>query len=160
MPKLFKLCASSISRKNNKKAKSDDFRKCDLLSPVQDQGSGPFCWAFGPLASVEAGYKLITGKVIKFSEQEVVDQHWLVANILQKFMIQRIGWFPTQTFDYLATKRKISLASDYPYTGILGSPKSVDDAKRVDPLVHGYLQVCTSFQSLQFYYNYLNLNVC
>lgn len=44
-----------------------------IVNPVKDQGGCGSCWAFSAVAGVEAIYAQKTGKVVSFSEQQVVD---------------------------------------------------------------------------------------
>jgi KDEL-tailed cysteine endopeptidase len=63
-----KISSSTLLNKNiewNKKA--------SLLRIIDDQGRCGSCWAFSAVQSIEAAYKLQTGKYEKFSKQQLVD---------------------------------------------------------------------------------------
>ncbi|TMW59938.1 hypothetical protein Poli38472_005007 [Pythium oligandrum] len=50
-----------------------DWREHDVVTPVKNQGQCGSCWAFSAVAALEASYALTTGKLVSFSEQELVD---------------------------------------------------------------------------------------
>ncbi|KAK1425102.1 hypothetical protein QVD17_20446 [Tagetes erecta] len=89
MLKVLKLCGRSFSRNMNQKLiaprsirRKHDKHKRVALSPVQDQGRAPFCWAFGPLASIWKTIRVFTDMVH-------VDGKW--EEIVQ-FLISRGEW--------------------------------------------------------------------
>ncbi|XP_074274072.1 oryzain alpha chain-like [Silene latifolia] len=53
--------------------KSIDWRLQGAVTPVKQQASCGSCWAFSAIAAVEGLYKITTGKLVSFSEQELVD---------------------------------------------------------------------------------------
>ncbi|KAF5793841.1 putative zingipain [Helianthus annuus] len=159
MSKWLKLCGICNKRKSNAKLiklgsrisipREQDFRQHGALPEVQDQGHMPTCWAFGPLAAIEAAYQLITGKLLKFSEQEIVNHYWSAASKREKRLMRNIGYYSELTFEYLISKGKISLAADYRYKTAFGKCKRLDARKLVDPLVRGYIQVPNDEVALQ-----------
>lgn len=50
-----------------------DWRQHDVVTPVKNQGQCGSCWAFSAVAALECAYALNTGKLVSFSEQELVD---------------------------------------------------------------------------------------
>lgn len=50
-----------------------DLRTFGLISPPKDQDTASTCWAFSATAAYEAAYKLLKGKDINASEQEVIN---------------------------------------------------------------------------------------
>jgi len=52
---------------------SFDWREHNCVTPVKNQGMCGSCWAFSAVASMECVYAQNTGKLVSFSEQELVD---------------------------------------------------------------------------------------
>jgi len=89
-----------------------DWRAKGAVNPVQNQGQCGSCWAFSTVASVEAANFLRTGKLDKYSEQELVDcddngdqgcNGGLMDNAFQ--WIQKNGGIDTEAdFKYIARR--------------------------------------------------------
>ncbi|TNV79062.1 hypothetical protein FGO68_gene11626 [Halteria grandinella] len=52
---------------------SVDWRTQGAVNPVQDQGQCGSCWAFSAIGAIEGAYFVSTKKLLKFSEQQLVD---------------------------------------------------------------------------------------
>ncbi|KAF4727119.1 hypothetical protein FOZ63_029565, partial [Perkinsus olseni] len=50
-----------------------DWRPKGVLNPIKDQGKCGSCWAFSAHGALEAQYAIATGKLLSFSEQQLVD---------------------------------------------------------------------------------------
>jgi len=67
------------------------------------------CWAFSAVGSLEGAYKIATGNLMEFSEQELLDctTNNYGCN----------GGFMTNAFDFIIENGGISIESDYEYQG-------------------------------------------
>ena len=52
---------------------SVDWKKKGAVAPVKDQGNCGSCWAFSTVAGTEGAHYLKHGKLVTFSEQQLVD---------------------------------------------------------------------------------------
>ncbi|KAF4725977.1 hypothetical protein FOZ63_008683, partial [Perkinsus olseni] len=52
---------------------SVDWRDKNVLNPIKNQGNCGSCWAFSATGALEAQYAIATGKLLSFSEQQLVD---------------------------------------------------------------------------------------
>ncbi|KAF4669530.1 hypothetical protein FOL46_001353 [Perkinsus olseni] len=52
---------------------SVDWRDKNVLNPIKNQGDCGSCWAFSATGALEAQYAIATGKLLSFSEQQLVD---------------------------------------------------------------------------------------
>jgi len=86
-----------------------DWRTKNAVNPIQDQGQCGSCYSFSGMASMEGAIAIKTGKLVKLSEQQVVDCSRPYGNEGCS------GGFEKNVFTY--ARNGIALNSYYPYTG-------------------------------------------
>nr|AHA62774.1 papain-like cysteine protease [Solanum demissum] len=86
-----------------------DWRESGAVTQVKNQGRCGCCWAFSAVGSLEGAYKIATGNLVRFSEQELLDctTNNYGCN----------GGFMTNAFDFIIENGGISIESDYEYQG-------------------------------------------
>ncbi|XP_042912056.2 cathepsin S-like [Parasteatoda tepidariorum] len=89
--------------------KKHDWRKKNIITSVKNQGHCGSCWAFATVAALEAHLALKTGKMIKLSEQDVMDCSRKYGNHGCH------GGFTDHAYHYVKTNKGINRAKDYPY---------------------------------------------
>jgi C1A family cysteine protease len=117
-----------------KVANAIDWRTNGAVNTVQNQGSCGSCWAFSAVAAYEGAYFLKTGKLLKFSEQQLVDCSKAQKNEGCN------GGLMDQAFDYLKTT-PFCTESSYPYTAADGTCKDTSECAVPDATVSSYTDV-------------------
>jgi C1A family cysteine protease len=110
---------------------SIDWREQSAVNEVQDQSKDApcgSCYAFATIAALESHYFIKTGKLLKLSEQEIVD--------CAEGTDGCIGGSPAMVYNYII-KNGIALAEDYPYTSKQGKCRK-DEVARSEVTVYGY----------------------
>jgi len=95
-------------------ADSVDWVAKGAVTPVKNQGQCGSCWAFSTTGSTEGAYQIATGKLLSFSEQELVDCAGSYGNQGCN------GGLMDDGFKYLEAKGD-ALETKYPYTGKTGT---------------------------------------
>uniref|UniRef100_A0A0D9WAY8 Uncharacterized protein n=1 Tax=Leersia perrieri TaxID=77586 RepID=A0A0D9WAY8_9ORYZ len=89
---------------------SVDWREMGAVAPVKNQGQCGSCWAFSAVAAVEGINKIVTGKLVTLSEQELVECSKNGQNSGCN------GGMMDDAFDFIARNGGIDTDADYPYT--------------------------------------------
>jgi len=128
----FKRTMTGLNAKQNKAqdnveilpaATSDsvDWVSKGAVTPVKNQGQCGSCWAFSTTGSVEGANFIASGKLLSFSEQELVD-------CAQSYGNQGCnGGLMDDGFKYIEAKGDV-LEATYPYTGKTGTCSSSKSA--------------------------------
>merc|ERR1711990_809113 len=103
-------------------ADSVDWVAKGAVTPVKNQGQCGSCWAFSTTGSTEGAYQIATGKLLSFSEQELVDCAGSYGNQGCN------GGLMDNGFKYLEAKGD-ALESTYSYTGKSGTCSSSKQAQ-------------------------------
>lgn len=120
----------AAKRSGIKTPEAIDWREKGAVTPIQDQGSCGSCWAFGAIGSAEGVWAVAGNKLIKFSEQNLVDCvtdcHGCGGGLRDK------------AYDYVIKNQdgKFNAADDYPYTATQESCRF--DATKAIGFISGY----------------------
>lgn len=101
-----------------------DWTKKGVVTPVKDQGQCGSCWAFSTTGGMEGAYALSTGKLLSFSEQQLVDCSKSAGNN------GCAGGLMPQTYKWLLSNPPCS-ETDYAYTGKDGTCKKCTPAAKL-----------------------------
>uniref|UniRef100_A0A0G4HUR2 Uncharacterized protein n=1 Tax=Chromera velia CCMP2878 TaxID=1169474 RepID=A0A0G4HUR2_9ALVE len=109
---------------------SVDWRKKKCVNPVVDQSPGGAecgsCWAFSAVGALEGVHCASTGKLLKLSEQHLVDCSWEYGNTGCG------GGLMDNAFAYV-TRNGLCSETDYPYEAINGQCR----ARMCQPVITG-----------------------
>jgi len=99
------------SYKRSVKRDAIDWSTKGVVTPIKDQGQCGSCWAFSSTGGLEGTYAQSTGKLLSFSEQQLVDCSSDYGNMGCN------GGLMSWAFDYVLA-HGITLEEDYPYTAM------------------------------------------
>jgi cathepsin L len=88
-----------------------DWRTRGVVNPVQNQGECGSCYSFSGVCSMEGVVALKTGRLLKLSEQQVVDCSKSYGN----YGCQ--GGLEQNVFRYIIAARGLTTSAAYPYSG-------------------------------------------
>ncbi|XP_074327051.1 senescence-specific cysteine protease SAG12-like [Apium graveolens] len=89
-----------------------DWRQKGAVTPVKNQGGCSCCYAFSAVAAIEGITQIRQGKLISFSEQQIVD--------CDKQDRGCNGGYMEYAYGYIQQNNGITTESYYPYTGTQG----------------------------------------
>jgi len=105
---------------------SFDWETKGAVTPVKNQGSCGSCWAFSAVAALESAYFLKTGKLVQFSEQE------LVSCDMELYGCQ--GGLMDPAFDWTRLNGGLCSEEAYPYTSGTTSARGICSASTCAPV--------------------------
>jgi len=86
-----------------------DWRSKGSVSPVKDQGQCGACWAFSATGSLESAFHASTGRLVGFSEQQLVDCAGSQGNLGCE------GGLMDSAFDFIIKNGGLCTEDAYPY---------------------------------------------
>jgi len=95
---------------------SIDWRKHNVLSPIQNQGNCGSCWSFSGIATLESTIAIKTGKLVKLSEQQGID--CAKGSKYQNLGCQ--GGMYYNLWNYARDHNGLCTEESYPYKGVDG----------------------------------------
>mmetsp|Transcript_21038 Transcript_21038/g.38940 ORF Transcript_21038/g.38940 Transcript_21038/m.38940 type:complete len:361 (-) Transcript_21038:132-1214(-) len=112
---------------------SVDWRVKGVVNPIKNQGQCGSCWAFGAVAAIESALALKTGKLVRLSEQQLVDCTTSYGNDGCK------GGYTANAYKYIIDKGGLETTYDYPYLGVDAECQA--NKKLVAATISGYKSV-------------------
>lgn len=97
-----------------------DWRLYGAVNPVKDQAVCGSCWSFGTTGTIEGAYFVKTGRLVRLSEQQLIDCSW------QQGDNGCDGGEDFRAYDYVMRAGGISLNEDY--GGYLGADGKCHDS--------------------------------
>jgi len=113
-----------------------DWRLLGAVNPVKDQASCGSCWSFGSTGTLEGAYFVKTGRLVRLSEQQLVDCSWDQGNNGCS------GGEDFRVYKYIMAAGGISLDEEYGhYLGVDGKCHANDVSKDKKIEITGFVNV-------------------
>lgn len=112
-PRLKKLDQIMLLDERDGTPDEIDWVKKGAVTPVKNQGACGSCWAFSTTGALEGAYFLKTGKLVSFSEQELVNCDHVDQGCH--------GGFMDNANKFIRKNGGLCTESDFPYTAHRGS---------------------------------------
>lgn len=122
---------------NNSEPLYVDWRTKHAVTPVKDQGQCGSCWSFSTTGALEGIYAIKMGKLVSFSEQELVD----CDNIKNGGKDHGCnGGLMDNAFEWISKNGGLCSEEDYPYTSSNGQ---IGKCQTCSPVPHSKIQSWT-----------------
>jgi hypothetical protein len=100
---------------------SVDWVEAGYVTPVKDQGQCGSCWAFSTTGALEGAYGIKNGKLVSFSEQQLVD----CDNRMNGGKDHGCnGGYMDNAFEWIKNNKGLCKEEDYPYVSGNGQSES------------------------------------
>ncbi|XP_042898350.1 cathepsin S-like [Parasteatoda tepidariorum] len=119
--------------KNASIPESIDWNKRGYVTKVVNQGRCGACWAFCSTAALEGQHKRMTGKLVKLSEQHLIDCSTVTGNK------QCRGGRMCRAYEYAAAVGGVLADKYYPYENKGGKCKF--NSKHIGAKIKGYIEI-------------------
>lgn len=94
-----------------------DWRQKGLVNPIKDQGQCGSCWTFSSICTLEGQYFKKTGRLVSFSEQQLVDCDTGINEGCN-------GGWPFCALQFIKENHGINTERAYPYKAVDGRCKA------------------------------------
>lgn len=111
---------------------SIDWSTRGAVTPVKDQGQCGSCWSFSTTGALEGAYAIKSGKLVSFSEQQLVDCDTL-GNGGRDHGCN--GGLMDNAFNWISKNNGLCLEADYPY--VSGTTKTAGTCQKSCKIVGG-----------------------